>query len=342
MAKVGFSDICGSGELVARTIDDIKNDRVGHAYIIDGPNPDMSLAFALDFAAAVLCMGDGEKLPCGECPSCVRFDAGSHPDIMVVDRGERASVGVDFARMMRDDSAVIPSESERKIYIINEAERMTPAAENALLRTLEEPPAYVLFLLTTSDSSSLLPTVRSRAVTLHMQAPTRDELFSYVRRECAGAAGILSDEKKREELYLLSGGSPKTAVEYAKNEKKLSERMLEKSNARELLGMMLSGSADACPKIYSMGKIKSDAAGMLLYDMKCAVRDMIAVKRTANAGTIFFVSREEALNAGRPYGAAGLAAAMRALNDSETMIKSNVSPTAVLMTCSAQIKNAIY
>ncbi|MCD7944134.1 MAG: hypothetical protein LUH43_04510 [Clostridia bacterium] len=337
MPGAGFSDICGCGELIARTVNDIKNDRIGHAYIIDGNDADSVYDFALDFAAAVLCTGEG-MIPCGRCPSCMRLEAGSHPDVMIIERGERASVGVDKSRMMREDAAIIPSESERKIYIVRDAEKMTASAENALLLSLEEPPSYVLYLLLTTDISSLLPTVRSRASAIHMRAPTKDETLDFVKRTC----GSKFDGGVWDEIYLLSGGSPRLAAEYVKNEKKLAARLAEKSKARELLAAMLSGGGGAYSGVYRLGRMKSDTAMTLLSDMKCALRDMIAAKRSASAENVFYKSRSEALSAGGNYSAAGLMRSLDCVTDAEEMIKSNVSPTAAMMALAVGIKNSVY
>lgn len=133
-------------------------ERLSHAYLITGPGRE---EFARRMAAALLCTG--EKKPCGSCPHCRKTAAGIHPDVTCLRSEEgKAEITVDQVRRLRADAYIRPNEGERKLYLIEEAQRLNPSAQNALLKVLEEGPAYVVFLLTAEGAGQLLPTIRSR------------------------------------------------------------------------------------------------------------------------------------------------------------------------------------
>lgn len=145
--------------------------RLSHAYIISAASPSRALAGARRMAAAALC-ADAAHAPCGKCRSCRKAFDGVHPDIITVSRpvdgkgNQKREIGVDQIRALSMDACVLPNESARKLYILDEADTMNLSAQNAALKLLEEPPAGVIFLLCVTNPSLLLPTVRSRCVEL--------------------------------------------------------------------------------------------------------------------------------------------------------------------------------
>lgn len=135
---------------------------LSHAYLISGPDAAARDGLARLLAAAMLCTGAGDK-PCGVCPACRKVAAGIHPDLMVVDvPPDKKEILVEQARQMRADAWIRPNEGERKVYVIRNAQAMRVEAQNAILKLLEEGPAYAAFLLLTHSPESLLPTIRSR------------------------------------------------------------------------------------------------------------------------------------------------------------------------------------
>ena len=142
-------------------------DRIAHATIVTAPDREECLALALDMAAALVCQASG-PVPCGVCRSCRKAREGIHPDIIRVKRPEddkgrpKKEIPVETVRSMAADAPVLPNESERKVYLIEDADTMNTAAQNAALKLLEEPPAGVYFLLCVTNPAKLLPTVRSR------------------------------------------------------------------------------------------------------------------------------------------------------------------------------------
>lgn len=129
-------------------------------------------------AAAILCEGEGEK-PCGDCGPCHKVLSGNHPDVMVVgEEGGSRSFHIDAIRQVRLSAYVKPNEGKAKVYILCDAQNMTVQAQNALLKIIEEPPSYGVFLLTCDNRSKLLPTILSRVVTIPVATPTPEECLA--------------------------------------------------------------------------------------------------------------------------------------------------------------------
>ncbi|MCR5507091.1 MAG: DNA polymerase III subunit delta [Lachnospiraceae bacterium] len=174
MAK--FSDIIGQEHIKEHLKSAILNDKVSHAYIINGEKDSGKEFIANTFAMALLCENRAEDAePCMECHACKQAITNNQPDIIKVIHEKPGSIGVEDVRdQIVSDVYVRPYAGGKKIYIINEADKMTVQAQNALLKTLEEPPQYVVLLLLTSNISALLPTIISRSVVLNLR-PVEDK-----------------------------------------------------------------------------------------------------------------------------------------------------------------------
>lgn len=171
-----FKDIIGQEQIKSHLRNAISMGKVSHAYIINGERFSGKEFIARVFAMALQCEKGGEE-PCQQCHSCRQALSGNQPDIIYLTHEKPGSIGVDDIRtQINGDIAIKPYSSPYKIYIINEAEKMTVQAQNALLKTLEEPPAYAVILLLTTNVNSLLQTILSRCVILHMK-PVSDELI---------------------------------------------------------------------------------------------------------------------------------------------------------------------
>lgn len=136
--------------------------KIPNAILIDGPRGAGKKTLAHILAAAAVCESKDE-LPCGICRQCRNAFAHAHPDISLFEGSSARSIGVDIVRKIRLDAYVKPNDADRKVYIFSDAQNMTEQAQNALLKILEEPPAYVLFILTSDSRSHILETVRSRS-----------------------------------------------------------------------------------------------------------------------------------------------------------------------------------
>ncbi len=171
----GFQDIIGQEQIKEHLQNALSTGKISHAYIINGEKSSGKEFIAKIFAMALQCELGGVE-PCNECRSCKQTLSKNQPDIIYVSHEKPNTISVDDIRaQVNNDVAIKPYSSKYKVYIINEAEKMTPQAQNAILKTLEEPPAYAVIMLLVSNMNSLLPTILSRCVTLNMK-PVRDEL----------------------------------------------------------------------------------------------------------------------------------------------------------------------
>ena len=166
----------------------VAQDRLPHACVLESGTAEERMALAKDLAKALVCKS-GVNRPCNTCDACRKADGGNHPDILFVGpENGRKTISVETVRNMRDNAYVLPNEADRKVYIIDPADTMQDYAQNALLKLLEEPPAYCSFLLLTDTSEKLLETVRSRAVTLTMAPLSRQQLAAALREREPGAS----------------------------------------------------------------------------------------------------------------------------------------------------------
>lgn len=173
MAK--FTDIIGQEHLKEHLQNAIRTNKVSHAYIISGERCAGKEFIAGVFAMALQCEKGGIE-PCQECHSCRQALSKNQPDIIRLSHEKPNTISVeDIRTQINNDIGIKPYSSPRKIYIINEGEKMTVQAQNAILKTLEEPPAYAVILILTTNVNALLPTIQSRCVTLNMK-PVEDRL----------------------------------------------------------------------------------------------------------------------------------------------------------------------
>ena len=174
----GFSDIIGHEQIIGHLKNAIALDKVSHAYIFNGPKLSGKMMLAEAFAMALQCEGEGTR-PCLLCRSCKQAVDHNQPDIIYVSHEKPNTIGVDDIRtQINNDIVIKPYSSRYKVYIVDEAEKMNQQAQNALLKTIEEPPAYAFFILTAEQPDSLLQTVRSRCTKFALepsQAAVSDE-----------------------------------------------------------------------------------------------------------------------------------------------------------------------
>lgn len=160
---MGFENLQISEPLKNALTRSVQSGRFPHAVILEDEDDERLLATAKTLAAALVCTG--EDKPCGRCHACLKARSDSHPDIRIYYPDKKTeNFKVDTVRELRSDTYIVANEAERKVYILVGAQNMLPAAQNALLKVLEEPPEGVCFLLLTSDKNLFLQTVLSRCV----------------------------------------------------------------------------------------------------------------------------------------------------------------------------------
>ena len=155
-----FEDVKGQDHIVTTLKNQIKAERIGHAYLFCGTRGTGKTTIAKIFAKAVNCEHPVDGSPCGECPSCKSIAAGTSMNVIEIDAA--SNNGVENIRQIREEVAYSPTEGKYKVYIIDEVHMLSIGAFNALLKTLEEPPSYVIFILATTESHKIPITILSR------------------------------------------------------------------------------------------------------------------------------------------------------------------------------------
>ena len=188
----GFKDIIGHEMIKDHFQKAIEYHKVSHAYILSGEQGMGRKMLAKAFAMTLLCE-KSDKEPCMECHSCKQILSGNHPDVIWVTHEKLNSIGVDDIREQINDTIQIkPYSSAYKIYLVDEAEKMTVQAQNALLKTIEEPPAYAIIILMTTNEETFLPTILSRCIKLKLK-PLKDQTISSYLTESMGISENQAD-----------------------------------------------------------------------------------------------------------------------------------------------------
>lgn len=207
-----FAGILGQESIVTALRRSLAKQKTAHAYLFAGVDGCGKKKTAIALIEAVFC---GREDGCGHCPSCRKIAALQHPDLHIVEP-DGAFIKIDQVRDLQRELAYRPFEAPKKACIIVEADRLNPAAGNALLKTLEEPPGNALLILLTSNVGGMLPTILSRCQQLHFRALSQEVIAGHLQQEGC-------DEETARLAASLAGGSLKKAMAFA-GESALTER----------------------------------------------------------------------------------------------------------------------
>ena len=174
-----FDDVKGQDAVVKTLKNQIISGRIGHAYLFCGSRGTGKTSVAKIFAKVINCENPREGRACGQCPSCRNIESGASTNVVEIDAA--SNNGVDNIREIRDEVAYRPAEGKYKVYIIDEAHMLTPSAFNALLKTLEEPPEYVIFIFATTEAHSIPATVQSRCQRYDFHRITTKDIVDRLR-----------------------------------------------------------------------------------------------------------------------------------------------------------------
>lgn len=207
-----FQQIIGHEDIIKHFKCSIEMGRIGHAYIICGEEDSGKQTLAASFAKTLQCEEHGPD-PCNSCQSCLQADSGNHPDIITVTHEKPLVVSVDDIRdQVVNSIATKPYKSKYKIYIIEDGQLMNTQAQNALLKTIEEPPEYGIIIILTTSLDKLLPTVISRCITLNIRPVKERDIYDYLTEHFA-----LNKEKANFCVEYAQGNLGK-AIKLATNE----------------------------------------------------------------------------------------------------------------------------
>lgn len=233
----GFQEIVGHEEVIQHLQNAIRLGKVSHAYILSGEKGSGKKLLANTFAMALQCEKKGVD-PCQECRSCKKAMNRNHPDIIYITHEKPNSIGIeDIRTQLIEDVMIKPYCSSYKIYIIDEAEKLTLQAQNALLKTIEEPPAYAVILLLTSNMETFLPTITSRCVKLNLRPVQESMVKDYLMEKMH-----LPDYQAQMDAAFSQGNIGKARQMAESDEFNLMTeqalRILKKSNELELYEMV--------------------------------------------------------------------------------------------------------
>ena len=178
-----YNEILGHESIIEYMKGAVRTGQISHAYLFSGPDKSGKRMLANAFAKALQCEEKGE-VPCGKCRSCLQAEHFNHPDIIYVLHEKPNTIRVNEIReQVVNKAAETPYSGPWKIFIIDEAEKMNENAQNALLKTLEEPPSFVVFMLLTENEEMLLETIRSRSMTLTLRPVPAAEIVSWLKEK---------------------------------------------------------------------------------------------------------------------------------------------------------------
>ncbi|MDA1348485.1 MAG: DNA polymerase III subunit [Chloroflexi bacterium] len=310
----------------------LESDRVSHAYLFAGPAHVGKMTLAIDLARMVNCIGDDR--PCGECRQCVRISQGLHTDVRVLGLASgdaekegapsRTAISIDEIRTLGKEANLKPFEGRSRVFIIEDAERMSEAAANALLKTLEEPPEQVLLVLLTSKASLLPPTVVSRCQQLELRPLPALQVAEHIR----SINGL--DAAQVEEIARVSAGRLGWALRAVEQPETLDSRYSRLQEIWEVLSATLE-------RRFSYA---ADLAGQFANDRDSVVeelglwlswfRDVMLLSHEAGELVVNLSAIEPLRAAAGSLSGSEIAGAVRAIDKTLELLKRNVSPRLAL------------
>ena len=181
---MSFEKIIGNDDNKKLLENTVKSNNVLHSYLFFGTEGIGKKVFAKEFSKMILCNSEDEK-PCNKCKSCIEFDSNNNPDFFVIEP-DGSSIKIEQIRQMQKSILEKPIESNKKVYIINDAETMTKEAQNCMLKTLEEPQDFIVIILIASNENNILPTVKSRCTKIFFRNLDDADIIKYVNEKNSG------------------------------------------------------------------------------------------------------------------------------------------------------------
>lgn len=264
-----FQDIYGNEAVISHLQTALRTGNVSHAYLISGAEGSGKNMLANAFAAALLCSEGGTE-PCGKCKSCIQAESGNHPDIFHITH-EKTVISVnDIREQLNSNVGIRPYSSEYKVFIVDEAELMNDAAQNALLKTLEEPPEYVVIILLSTSEEALLPTIRSRCILLNSRPLPKETVSRFLSKKYS------MPDYQADVAAAFSGGNLGRAIEYATSQEASEEREAVLEMLRRLDELTLVELSNAI-------KVPADRRDEVLDLLLIWIRDVMFYKASGNS-----------------------------------------------------------
>lgn len=274
----GFEEILGQDQIKRHFQRAIETDKISHAYILSGESGMGKKSLANAFALALLCQ-EGKGKPCMNCHACKQVLSNNHPDLIYVTHEKPASIGVDDIREQINDTIWIrPYSGHYKIYIVDEAEKMTVQAQNGLLKTIEEPPGYAVILLLTTGQESFLSTILSRCVQMKLKPLQDTAVKGYLMEK------LQVEEEKADVYTAFARGNLGKAISIAASEEFMTMYQEVLYLLKNIHNTDISGLLDY---IRRMKDNKLDTSQCLDF-MEMWYRDILLCKATQDKDLLIF------------------------------------------------------
>ncbi len=339
-----FPRLIGNEETKERLGKAIESGTLPHAFLIGGPSGSGKSTLALEIAAALNCemKHSGQTLPCGNCSCCRRIYEGNFPDVKILARKkDKATLGVEAVKDFREDMFLSSTESESKLYVIDDAESMTPEAQNALLKVLEEPPQSVTIILLAKECDRILTTIKSRTQYIAMSRFDDGSLEKWLLSESAEARAMKASDPTRF-MGLIMSADGRLGLAKALLGKRLSEENEEERG--EIVRLLCAiGQKASYAEIYSIASrfpTKRVELQLTLERLMNALRDLIVIKYAPSAKTVFFPSPEQALKQCEDIPVKRLIALYDAVNEAHELCIRNANVPNLIASLTSKIRLA--
>lgn len=297
-----FGDVKGQDHIVTTLQNQIRSERIGHAYLFCGTRGTGKTSVAKIFAKAVNCEHPEDGSPCGECPSCQQIQAGTSLNVVEIDAA--SNNGVENIREIRDQVQYPPTEGKYRVYIIDEVHMLSTGAFNALLKTLEEPPSYVIFILATTEVHKIPITVLSRCQRYDFRRITVDTIADRLK-ELTDAEGMAVEDRALRYVAKAGDGSMRDALSlldqcaaFHSGETLTYENVLDVLGAvdnrvfRELFGALRSGQTKDCILRLEEMVIQGRELSQFVADFIWFLRNLLILKTADEAEELLDMSED--------------------------------------------------
>ena len=296
-----FSEVFGQDHIVTTLKNQIKNDQLSHAYLFSGTRGTGKTSIAKIFAKAINCEHNIDGDICETCNACVSLKSGNNLDIIEIDAA--SNNGVDNIRDIKESIIYPPTISKYKVYIIDEVHMLSESAFNALLKTLEEPPSYVVFILATTEVQKLPQTILSRCVRFDFRLVSPAVLESQLKR-ILDQINVSYDDNAIKAIASLGEGSVRDTLSIAESCIAFSSNHLTYDNVMEVVGVtskdillqltenIISRDANKTLNLISNLSSKGKNFGQLNKDLVSFLRDLSIIKNCDNAKTLLSIPED--------------------------------------------------
>lgn len=293
-----FEDVAGQEHIITTLRHAVEEDRIAHAYLFCGPRGTGKTTIAKLLAKAINCTG--EVKPCDECENCKEITLGNHPDVIEIDAA--SNNGVDEVRNLIEKVKYAPTQGKYKVYIVDEVHMMSTGAFNALLKTLEEPPAHVVFILATTEPHKILPTIISRCQRFDFTKLSQEDMIHRMK-EVIEQENYQCDDDALQMIAKLADGGMRDALSILEQCLAYNDQHLTVQDVNHIYGIvslekkidflkiLLSKDMQKALSLLDEMKVNGIDIKRLTLDLVDILKDIVIYKNTQDTDILFVLSQ---------------------------------------------------